>query len=1215
MTPELFFSFLVESLIQKHEYPKEYASEVATTILAKRKQIRNGEYAVLEVKRGSVLDLEEYQDNRIQYYKRIKNIWIRDDTIDVDTFIDSNTVFCNLKKECMKDTKNGVCETVPYSKNRLHELSKRRLLSEIDLRYTSNVDQIEQELVKRMIYYERLLKRERIVREVKLYSANNTAYEIGNMAKTADTGLVSPYITVRELILGQDDFIKKQFDICQFVNRFTRKPMVEELEEDPHWFYCVETNTKVFPRSLYELAMAFTQDRYSSVLDALCNDIGIISDDGDSIVDKHSGYVLRKFDFSSEEGYDEAGFRITTNDIMEEDISISILQARKKKERPVFHDETNEMIYNVFTSICDEMDIPIDSVMNDTMNISAQLIQNPKCVLTEESYTRRILKVEKEKGKKQPSYIKYKHETMILIISCILFVSIQTAMPSIRTTKTFPNCIRSFSGFPMNGGAEDKSGLTYIACVLNKMKEAFSPWDSLKENNTAKLVMKMQKIIETHVITRDDIRELYKKKEEFIQLYPNTVVPEELSITKWLHFLPPLVEFSILDRMKPISPDFKEDLIESIRKGKGEQFKIIGVLRSKIVQNGFAVMERINEIVKSKTLLLKTANHIPFLENACCNEDLKLTNPFDYFNQQMDGRNTISVYCETVDNLSRYLNTVHLISKAAMFYHPLFTGMVYPDTLLEPTEKTIYSAVIHYCHLDRDTPIPSKFHFLINEKIANYDKNASIEEKVNLLKQHGKQFTYGTLEYLMDIVHKDNTVELPLEETYTQIDEFADLISQMEKTNSTIIEGGLISKLEAIMNKYVVGGNTTGLVELRNLKNYLSSATDSLYTNIMDFLNSYGNLTTLKYNKLAAFLFDIVKWNDTSSSNLYTSIQYIENIIYSIANLYPGFLTSGQDTGRINDEIHDHWDISKNHKANLEKAIEEYYNNIENYKEDAVLKVFLLEIKRRLKNVNMFIRTIPLVRSKENEMNALFDQDTVNLLITYCLYSSIYEYVVCSDEPDLLRTDILKRREMRLAENRDSINDANLANTVQPNDVGRSVDDMELIDDMDMDIEEYQIVQGNQRELKEKVCGLLITMLEIEMSTKNTINLSYKDIKEKTNRSRDKEKKGIIKKFNSLTIEERKVENMLKEYRIGRWNVGQQKGLIQYDKSTYEREIMEAMALDDGEPMQTYDAEELEQAVEDDANAEEENDMMLLQQAGEDYEDGAYYDEDRDFDQ
>ena len=46
----------------------------------------------------------------------------------------------------------------------------------------------------------------------------------------------------------------------------------------------------------------------------------------------------------------------------------------------------------------------------------------------------------------------------------------------------------------------------------------------------------------------------------------------------------------------------------------------------------------------------------------------------------------------------------------------------------------------------------------------------------------------------------------------------------------------------------------------------------------------------------------------------------------------------------------------------------------------------------------------------------------------------------------------------------------------------------------------------------------------------------------------------IINRLQKLTIEERRVENMMKIYRLGKWNVGQQKGLFEYDIATQERE-------------------------------------------------------------
>ena len=69
--------------------------------------------------------------------------------------------------------------------------------------------------------------------------------------------------------------------------------------------------------------------------------IFIISDDGDAIVDKYSGFILRKLDFSDEEGFDESGFHITTNAVMEEDLGAIIKDNEKKiSEKRVFESDT-----------------------------------------------------------------------------------------------------------------------------------------------------------------------------------------------------------------------------------------------------------------------------------------------------------------------------------------------------------------------------------------------------------------------------------------------------------------------------------------------------------------------------------------------------------------------------------------------------------------------------------------------------------------------------------------------------------------------------------------------------------------------------------------------------------------------------------------------------------------------------------------------------------
>ena len=68
-------------------------------------------------------------------------------------------------------------------------------------------------------------------------------------------------------------------------------------------------------------------------------------------------------------------------------------------------------------------------------------------------------------------------------------------------------------------------------------------------------------------------------------------------------------------------------------------------------------------------------------------------------------------------------------------------------------------------------------------------------------------------------------------------------------------------------------------------------------------------------------------------------------------------------------------------------------------------------------------------------------------------------------------------------------------------------------------------------------------------------------------RSKEKEKDIKTRQLKALTDEERKADGELRKAKLGRWNIGLQKGLTQYVKDTYdmERQEMEREALVDRE--------------------------------------------------
>jgi len=105
------------------------------------------------------------------------------------------------------------------------------------------------------------------------------------------------------------------------------------------------------------------------------------------------------------------------------------------------------------------------------------------------------------------------------------------------------------------------------------------------------------------------------------------------------------------------------------------------------------------------------------------------------------------------------------------------------------------------------------------------------------------------------------------------------------------------------------------------------------------------------------------------------------------------------------------------------------------------------------------------------------------------------------------------------------------------------------------------MLQGNKKDLKQKVTNMLVVFLGIMSSHKDTVNVSYNDIADRIFKSKEKEKNMITDRLKSMSDEERNADTILKINKLGVWSKGLQKGLTTYTKETYddEREFMETM--------------------------------------------------------
>tara|TARA_A100001015_G_scaffold277216_1_gene336181 strand:+ start:91 stop:654 length:564 start_codon:yes stop_codon:yes gene_type:complete len=84
---------------------------------------------------------------------------------------------------------------------------------------------------------------------------------------------------------------------------------------------------------------------------------------------------------------------------------------------------------------------------------------------------------------------------------------------------------------------------------------------------------------------------------------------------------------------------------------------------------------------------------------------------------------------------------------------------------------------------------------------------------------------------------------------------------------------------------------------------------------------------------------------------------------------------------------------------------------------------------------------------------------------------------------------------------------------------------------------------------------LIESIINIIVSQKNIINFNKTAIEKKLVRTKEKEKDEVTTYLKDLTDEQREVENYLKRHKLGKWSVGQTKGLFQYDPNVYDQEV------------------------------------------------------------
>lgn len=368
LTPEDFFTFLVNKLKLKLKIKQQEEAEyLVDTLITGVKKVLDGQYAI-------IYHINNANETLVDYYVRNHNKWELDEKADKDLFTTNQNILCNFQEKCISiPEKNNVlgtddkCISLDRSETQMKEDFVKDIINEFDEKYLESKEIYEKFIHEKYEYYQSIFPMLNQIELNALLKYNNQKYRLGiaNLEEEKPA-IVSPYFKLRDYILGQQDFTKKQNDIIRFVSNFTREAYLNIIgplgeQETRHWLYCNKSNVKLLPSFIYNLASCFINnyENYNTFIELTIKEIGTLSDDGDAWVDKHSGYVIKKIDFDVEEGYEEGGFKIKSRDVLEQDLGDTVLTASKNDVK--ITSPQSKMISNIITTLSMNMGINMDT--------------------------------------------------------------------------------------------------------------------------------------------------------------------------------------------------------------------------------------------------------------------------------------------------------------------------------------------------------------------------------------------------------------------------------------------------------------------------------------------------------------------------------------------------------------------------------------------------------------------------------------------------------------------------------------------------------------------------------------------------------------------------------------------------------------------------------------------------------------------------------------
>ena len=1168
MTPENFFTFIRKKV--RGERPNSVTDaevdHLTETLIIGKKRVRDGDYAVLH----------ENTDGGIHYLKRTNDTWKVDDTMSNELPTDNAALNCNLEPGCIYNESAASvaeqCTSVSDNKAAMHANILKEIINRFDEKLAATADEMRtylDTLVSRSDHLINVLKTRR-TREICKYDLQQ--YAIGTeLVASGVAPLVpqSPRMQLKNEILAQKNLNNKYSDLLFFINKYTEECVDGNKcdidgGEASRWRYCKETKIRLLPVFMHELALAWLEDgddyahpSYQHTLQRIIRESGSESDDGAYWVDRFSGERITRKDFDTEEGFDN-GRKIVSRGVSEEDFEARYLREIRHAHDSVVKYTTPETktIYRVTSAIAGFMNISLTSQMEFIVKLASSTMMIPGVLSSEAEYKQLVKTRSVDAANKLPSYETIYNETIMFLTLGAVLIGIQTSVPSVITKKTYPGCIRSFSGYPMDGDG-DTSGLAYLACVARKGTTTAGVWSVLRRKSPENIMKKTKSFIEAYYTTNVDVTAKMATKREYLIDHTDEMVPDENRVEQWATFMPPLHTVRI-NRLEPLASGFRDMLVSDIKMGSSSQWSKLDAIQGKLVQFSMAyqlgIQQTIDEVKGHRTGIDELFIDEFGIGNTGQQSNRSMGNTQHEYFSNING--DIMRSEKVMGGMQNIITDVKRLSRALSIFCSIDDKNARASLGNEYSEATIYRAFISICQFNRQSILDDDLSAICGGKPINFSKSDPTSEKIRKLKDEGKVYDEEYLYKLLHVSGAKNQVNTQYDTgVVTQVQRLRNVMTNCMETmidkEDPIVE--IMRALEIVLDTFDYDTYRSS-PDVRALRNALSKQSENMRKDIAMFISNHTKMPPAQKKTMSTFMATLSSWDEDNdmdvnhSSPYYNMFAFMNTYIQNLSTVFPKTILSkvSHDT-TMSYATAKRNGLSRKAVAAINTTVAGDYAALETFYNEPSITHVLAAMRSNCDTVmkmaahTPYFTEIPIVDVSKKDTKgvsivSVLDKTTCKMLFEYYLLTTMHAYVKLSADDKLL----------------------NLSS-----DTGEyNLDDLRLREESEIPTVDPTIYMSDMKKMQTTTANLLHQYVRMMYNHKSVIQSSYASIMNTNFMIREGEKELITSRLENMKEQaDRDLDNIKKANKQGVWGKGLQKSLRFHVKEDYdnEREFLDKM--------------------------------------------------------